>query len=89
MNVGNYPCKAPSPGRGGVARGGWSTPSCELELVFSENQQRRPNPRVLAAGWRGGCHYGVISGLRAEDSGHSDNNGPESIVIVLRGSDSA
>ena len=48
MNVGNYPCKAPSPGRGGVARGGWSSPSCELELVFSENQQRRPNPRVLA-----------------------------------------
>ena len=50
MNVGNYPCKAPSPGRGGVARGGWSSPSCELELVFSENQQRRPNPRVLAVG---------------------------------------
>ena len=68
---------------------GGASHSCELELVFSENQQRRPNPRVLAAGWRGGCHYGVISGLRAEDSGHSDNNGPESIVIVLRGSDSA
>ena len=52
MNVGNYPCKAPSPGRGGVARGGWSTPSCELELVFSENQQRRTNPRVLAGDGR-------------------------------------
>ena len=27
---------------------GGASPSCELELVFSENQQRRPNPRVLA-----------------------------------------
>ena len=29
---------------------GGASHSCELELVFSENQQRRPNPRVLAAG---------------------------------------
>ena len=27
---------------------GGASHSCELELVFSENQQRRPNPRVLA-----------------------------------------
>ena len=29
---------------------GGASHSCELELVFSENQQRRPNPRVLAGG---------------------------------------